>query len=166
MADSFESLIQSAQIQRQRKEDCRMKRRAHDCFVVAFFLLFSSVLAYAGEQTKSANNCDIQNGPCNQEVANGKITLDISPKPVTAMHDLVFRVTCDPPVKVSDGASIDLNMPAMNMGRNRVVLKPVGEGVYEGRGVIVRCKSGDRTWRAQVNFPGMGSASFIFDVVY
>jgi hypothetical protein len=57
-------------------------------------------------------------------------------------------------------------MPAMKMGLNRVHLKPKGEGGYHGKGVIVRCKSGRRTWYANVVFPNIGEAKFVFDVVY
>jgi hypothetical protein len=57
-------------------------------------------------------------------------------------------------------------MPGMKMGPNRVVLKEVGEGIYEGAGVIVRCSSGRRTWRATITFSDLGEVKFIFDVIY
>ena len=66
----------------------------------------------------------------------------------------------------NDGETIWIYMPAMNMGRNRVSLKLNDKDVYQGFGVIVRCKSGHRTWRATVDFPGIGKADFIFDVIY
>lgn len=93
------------------------------------------------------------------------MTLEIRPKPVKAMADLTFRVTSE---GVSEKASpfIDLNMLVMDMGQNRVLLKNNGQGAYEGRGMIVRCRSGIRTWSATVTFPGVGTAEFIFDVVY
>jgi hypothetical protein len=93
------------------------------------------------------------------------VTLEISPNPVEAMKDLTFKITIDGG-HVGQPPYIDLNMPAMNMGRNRVFLKPEGRGAFEGLGVIVRCRSGNPTWRATVTFPGIGSADFIFDVVY
>lgn len=57
-------------------------------------------------------------------------------------------------------------MPAMKMGPNRVVLKPAAQGNYEGQGVIVRCKSGRRTWFGNVIIPETGEVKFVFDVVY
>ena len=57
-------------------------------------------------------------------------------------------------------------MPGMKMGPNRVELKNTGNGAYEGRGVIVRCPSGRRTWFAHVTIPGTGEVKFIFDVIY
>ncbi len=87
------------------------------------------------------------------------------PHPVKAMQDLVFKVSVsgNPPSK---SPYIDLGMPAMKMGPNRVLLKPVGRGHYEGKGVIVRCKSGRRTWFANVIITEAGEVKFVFDVIY
>ena len=82
------------------------------------------------------------------------------------MRTLTFTVTVAAPEKLTAVPYIDLNMPAMNMGTNRVLLKVLGQGVYEGRGVIVRCISGKKTWRARVILPDIGATDFIFDVVY
>ena len=81
------------------------------------------------------------------------------------MQDLVFKVSLsgNPP---HQSPYIDLGMPTMKMGPNRVELKENGTGTYEGRGVIVRCKSGRRTWFANVTIPGTGEVKFIFDVIY
>ena len=46
------------------------------------------------------------------------------------------------------------------------MLQPVGELVYRGEGVIVRCPSGRRTWKAKVTIPDVGSVEFVFDVIY
>lgn len=110
-------------------------------------------------------NCDVQNGVCTQPLNGDMVTLEVLPRPVKAMADLTFRVAYDghapkaPPF-------IELTMLVMDMGENRVQLKPDGRSAYEGRGVIVRCRSGIRTWSAKVTFPGVGSTEFIFDVVY
>jgi hypothetical protein len=81
------------------------------------------------------------------------------------MQDLTFTVTLSG--KLPEQAPyLDLGMPAMKMGPNRVQLKTAGDGIYKGKGVIVRCKSGRRTWFANVVVPGAGEAKFVFDVVY
>ena len=36
----------------------------------------------------------------------------------------------------------------------------------KGQGVIVRCPSGKRIWRATVTLPSIGNVDFTFDVVY
>lgn len=141
-----------------------MKGRVWLWGITAIFLL--AVSAIADDQANSIINCDIQKGPCSQMMGQSKISLDISPKPVKAMQDLTFRVTVDGPVKISSQPHIDLGMPAMKMGPNKVLLEDLGGGVFEGHGVIVRCKSGKRTWQAEIKIPGLGEAKFIFDVIY
>jgi hypothetical protein len=82
------------------------------------------------------------------------------------MADLVFKVVLEKGPPMDMPPFIDLAMPGMNMGKNRVALEPRGKGVYTGTGVIVRCKSSRRTWRATLTCPGIGSTDFIFDVIY
>jgi hypothetical protein len=119
----------------------------------------------AGPTPGDVVNCDIQRGPCTQDLAGMTVTLDILPRPVRAMKDLEFRVTVSGgnPVKA---AYIDLGMPGMDMGPNRVELRPVKDNVYEGEGIIVRCPSGRRTWKATVTLPESGKVEFLFDVIY
>jgi hypothetical protein len=114
---------------------------------------------------KSAVDCAIQSGPCTGNLAGGTTSFDITPKPVRAMQDLTFTVALFGLTPTAD-PFIDLGMPGMVMGPNRVLLRPVGNGTYRGTGVIVRCPSGRRTWKATVTIPGKGAVEFIFDVVY
>ena len=137
-------------------------------------LLFAALLGFcqlpfpAGgdDRTQSIINCAIQEGACTQMVGNRKVTLEITPRPVTAMQDLTFTVTVDGPADQFERPYIDLNMPAMDMGRNRVPLTYKGQGVFQGRGVIVRCMSNLKTWQAKITFPDLGRAYFVFDVEY
>jgi hypothetical protein len=157
-------------------ESSKGKRR-HFCKTVipvrgcSFFILVAILIgggwlapppAAAGE---AIINCDAHNGICTQSSGDLSVSLEISPRPVKAMQDLVFRVTLKGTVPASH-PHIDLGMPAMKMGPNQVVLKPIGPGTYEGTGVIVRCKSGKRTWFANVVVPDAGEVKFIFDVIY
>ena len=129
-------------------------------------LAFSSVVPLTPALAADARiNCDAHHGKCFQSSGGLTVSLEITPRPVKAMQDLVFNVSIE-------GASpakpphIDLGMPAMKMGPNQVALKPMGPGTYEGTGVIVRCPSGKRTWFASVIVPGSGEVKFIFDVIY
>ena len=110
-------------------------------------------------------NCDIQHDPCTKELAGMTVTLDILPKPVKAMKDLKFQVTLSGG-KPTAAPYIDLGMPGMNMGPNRVELRGVSNNVYEGQGILVRCPSGRRTWKATVTLPEVGKVEFVFDVIY
>ena len=114
---------------------------------------------------KAQINCEIQKHSCTRQMGERTVELDITPRPVEAMKELTFRVTisgrapAEPPF-------IDLGMPAMEMGPNRVKMEKVDDGVYEGTGIIVKCPSGKTIWEAVVTVPGAGKAGFIFDVVY
>ena len=136
-------------------------------FVAAFTLTMLSVCPPVSsvKSELSKVECDVHAGPCRADVSGTRVSLDIEPKPVKAMHDLTFTVTfaAEKPVAAP---YIDLGMPGMNMGRNRVILKPAGELIYRGEGVIVRCPSGRRTWKAKVTVPEVGSVEFVFDVIY
>ena len=119
----------------------------------------------SGESEPPRVECDAHAGPCRTHISGTRVSLDIEPKPVKAMHDLTFTVTFAGEKPVA-APYIDLGMPGMNMGRNRVILKPAGELSYRGEGVIVRCPSGRRTWKAKVTVPDVGSVEFVFDVIY
>jgi hypothetical protein len=131
------------------------------------FLLAAPGRISAGDKYQKMINCDLHTGPCTQSFSENAITLEVTPRPVQAMQELEFKVRLN--AKRLPNAKppyIDLGMPGMNMGPNRVLLKSSGNTTYEGRGVIVKCPSGRRTWRATVTIPDFGHADFIFDVIY
>ena len=132
-----------------------------------FCVLITSVVAVQalGADPNGLVNCDIQHNTCIQELPGTVVILDINPKPVKAMQDLKFRVVLEGQ-QPTESPYIDLGMPGMKMGPNRVLLQALGKGVYEGKGLIVRCPSGKKTWKATITVPNMGVAEFIFDVVY
>ena len=97
-------------------------------------------------------DCAIDRGPCSTHLAETGITvtLDITPRPAEAMKNLVFRIYLKKgALPVTDGeVSLGLSMPGMTMAPNIVALAHRGGGMYEGRGVIVKCPSGD-VWQAE-----------------
>jgi hypothetical protein len=139
----------------------------HSSFIGVLILLFLSCLIVSPSASASDAeiNCDAHKGVCSQSLGDRNVSLEIMPRPVKAMQDLVFKVSISG-VPPSKSPHIDLGMPAMKMGPNRVLLKPDGQGGYEGKGVIVRCKSGRRTWFANVIIPEAGEVKFVFDVIY
>jgi nitrogen fixation protein FixH len=111
--------------------------------------LNSADAAAAGDRA----DCDIQRGPCRRETMNGiTVEFDVQPKPVTAMADLDFIVRLKKDGMPLSAASVmlDLSMPGMIMGKNRPALTKVGDGRYEGGGIITRCMSGRKIWLAEV----------------
>lgn len=131
--------------------------------LIACLFAASSNSAASGKNAET--ECNIHEGTCSQKLGERTVALEISPKPVKAMADLTFRVTVTGP-PLSGTPHIDLGMPAMEMGPNRVKMEKAGENTYTGKGVIVRCPSGKTTWRAAVTVPETGTAAFVFDVVY
>ena len=119
----------------------------------------------SGQSNTARVDCDIHTGPCRATMTGTEVSLEISPRPVKAMQELTFTVSFAGKEPGAD-PYIDLGMPGMNMGRNRVTLKPAGESVFAGQGFIVRCPSGRRTWKATVTAPNLGSVEFVFDVIY
>ncbi len=102
---------------------------------------------------ESAVPCDIQHGPCVIETNGMVVTLDILPKPVRTLSELHYLVTLrknNTPV-TDTPVALDLSMPGMYMGKNRPVLKHVGQGTYQGTGIIPPCASGRKTWQAKVS---------------
>ena len=132
-------------------------------FGVWFYII--AVVTSPVYASESQINCDAHQGACAQALGDITVSLEITPRPVKAMQDLVFKVSISgsPPSK---SPYIDLGMPGMKMGPNRVQLKLTDQGFYEGQGVIVRCPSGRRTWFANINIPESGEVKFIFDVIY
>jgi len=121
---------------------------ASTIFLLLITALTQPLSAHAGSEV----TCDIQHGPCVMETNGMTINFDILPKPVRTLSELRFRVTVKRNnVPVTDAAiALDLSMPGMFMGKNRPMLKQVGQGTYEGTGIIPRCISGQRTWHAEV----------------
>jgi hypothetical protein len=147
----------------------KMNHSANIFFVALWAFLFVSAPGggNAGDKHRNLINCDLHAGPCTQSLSENTVTLEVTPRPVKAMQDLAFKVTLNgqlpPDMKLP---YIDLGMPGMNMGPNRVALKFTGNTTYEGRGVIVKCPSGRQTWRATIIIPDVGQTDFIFDVLY
>jgi hypothetical protein len=136
-------------------------------FLSAFWLAAPGRIL-AGDKYQELINCDLHSHACTQTLAGGiAVTLEVTPKPIKAMQDLSFKVTLAGKQSATPKAPyIDLGMPGMKMGPNRVQLKSAADNAYTGQGVIVRCPSGRKIWRATVIIPEVGHADFIFDVIY
>lgn len=113
--------------------------------------------------------CDLAAGPCARPLTGGgEVVLELSPRPLAAMRELGVRVvvrggiptatpTPTPALAAApDAVSVSFSMPGMEMGENRVVLSPAGDGAWEGKAVLVRCPSGRRDWVVQVDVTPAG----------
>lgn len=84
------------------------------------------------------------------------------------MKNLTFRVDLSESGRPEADAAValDLTMPGMFMGRNRPALRHTGSGRYEGSGVIVRCPSGKKLWKASLQITRQGRTvpvEFLFE---
>jgi hypothetical protein len=137
------------------------------CFLTLLVYSLAVYAATAADKYRKMVNCDAHSGTCKQRLNELDVILEISPRPVKAMQDLQFNLTLSGRKQLPTTTPyIDLGMPGMNMGPNRIILKPVGQGMYAGQGIIVRCPSGRRIWQATVTVPDIGAVKFIFDVIY
>ena len=142
-------------------------------FYKACLVLISiTVIAFHGQSVMAGDRalrkykkCNFHQSACTMSLSNATVTLDIQPKPVRAMRTLTFGLKISGTM-LTQQPYIDLDMPGMVMGPNRVLMKPVEEGSYEGEGFIVKCPSGKRVWRAKVTLPGVGIVDFVFDVLH
>lgn len=112
----------------------------------------------------TADSNAIHSGPCTKQAGDRQVTLDISPKPVRHMQELTFRVTMAPAEGLPSSLILDLSMPGMMMGKNQVTLKRQPGGAWEGKGIIVKCRSGRTLWQATILSPELGNPAFSFNV--
>ncbi|WP_449258950.1 hypothetical protein [Chlorobium limicola] len=127
--------------------------------VVALFLLTAWLLP-----AEQKPDCNIHAGPCTKKAGDASVTLEISPRPVRHMQELIFSLTIKPCSSLPDTLVLDLSMPGMDMGKNQVALVRKSNCRYEGKGLIVRCMSGRKLWKATVLSEKLDNPGFTFDV--
>jgi hypothetical protein len=99
----------------------------------------------------AAAPCDLGAGPCTRPLeGGGEVTLDLGPRPLRTMQDLLVRVQVAPAPREPAEVSVAFAMRGMQMGENRAALAASGGGRFEGKAVLVRCPSGRRDWTAEV----------------
>jgi hypothetical protein len=145
--------------------------------IVLLIILLSPLFAvnvFAMQHSHSFStktDCDINAGPCTKTIEYDgiQVILDINPKPVSPMKELLFSVILkEGESAVTDArVALDLTMPGMFMGVNRPVLSRVKDGRYEGNGVIPVCPHGGKLWKVEVTVERDGrsaTVSYIFEV--
>lgn len=133
--------------------------------IIILALLFMHNISPAVDKDNLLDYCEIDKGPCSRTMGERSVVLDINPKPVRAMRELIFTVFLKGGGDQRE-AVIDLGMPGMYMGVNRVTLKRESPGKYTGKGIIPRCPSGKRLWRATVTIADTVAADYLFNVTY
>lgn len=129
-------------------------------FIIVPLLL---VISCEGDNSLTPD-CYPDRGECVEKIGKGRLVFEISPRPVQTMKELLFRVKLASIGSDPDRVLLDLSMPGMEMGKNQIILERKQDGIYEGRGTIVRCPSGRKLWRASIWVPGHGEVQFVFEV--
>jgi hypothetical protein len=132
--------------------------------LIASLLAPCSKLTGAFAGTLIAKECDIHQGPCTITTSQHTVTLNIEPKPVSAMKELTFSVRVTPCDKLSETLLLDLSMPRMQMGKNQVTLVKKSACLYEGKGIIVQCMSGRTLWQVTILSDELKNPAFTFNV--
>ncbi len=94
-----------------------------------------------------------------------RVRFRVTPQPVRAMKPLHFQVDLQH-YGEPQSVMVDLSMPHMIMGVNRIAMKKSSPGVYEGVGILPICPSGRKTWQASVIIDNHVASEYIFDVQY
>jgi hypothetical protein len=141
----------------------RLARATLPAAALAAAALAAVVLAACTGGRREAGACDLGQGPCTGASEGIDVRLELSPRPLRSLRDLEVAAVVTrggAPVEGAD-VRVELSMPGMYMGENRVALAPLGGGRYRGRSVLVRCASGRRDWVAEValRLPGEAAAA-------
>ncbi|BDG01907.1 FixH family protein [Anaeromyxobacter oryzae] len=113
--------------------------------------------------------CDLAANPCTLDLGGGgAVTLELGPRPLRTMADLVVAAEVRQGGAPLDGAAVAVafEMQGMDMGPNRTSLARAGAGRYAGKAVLVRCPSGRKDWSARVTVAPAGGAPRTADVAF
>ena len=97
-------------------------------------------------------HCDAGLRACAADAGGLRVVLELSPRPPVPLKSLEAGVQLSRDGKPVPGAevTVEISMPGMFMGDNRIPLRASGEGRYAGTGALLRCTSGRRDWLAEV----------------
>lgn len=105
----------------------------------------------AGEVGEGVH-CDAGQRACGGDAGGTRVVLELSPRPPVPLGALEAGVQLSRDGRPLPGAevAIEISMPGMFMGDNRIPLHATGDGRYAGTGALLRCTSGRRDWVAEV----------------
>jgi nitrogen fixation protein FixH len=107
-------------------------------------------------------HCDAGLRLCAADADGVRVVLELSPHPPVPLKEIEAVVQLSRGGETLGGAdvAVELSMPGMFMGQNRIPLRAAGNGRYAGKGALLRCASGRRDWLAEVvvRLPGGGEA--------
>jgi hypothetical protein len=94
-------------------------------------------------------DCDLRSGPCRARFpGGGALIFEILPRAIPVLAPLRLRVEAEG--LEARAVEVDFAGVDMNMGFNRVHLAPLGDGRYEGEGMLPTCVRDRMDWEAKV----------------
>jgi hypothetical protein len=113
----------------------------------------------AGEVGEGVH-CDAGVRLCAADAGDVRVVLDLAPHPPVPLKklDAAVQLTRGGAPLAGAEVAVEISMPGMFMGENRIPLRVVGPGRHAGEGALLRCTSGRRDWLAEVvvRVPGGG----------
>lgn len=105
-------------------------------------------LLQPASETLLVPDCDLQRQRCSADLPGvGTVSLEISPRPIAPLHPFILDVAAP---ALATPSSVEFTGVNMDMGLNRVELKMLAPGRYQGSGSLPVCTSGRMEWRATV----------------
>ncbi len=128
---------------------------------IAITLLFVVLIAVATYKIRPLLNpditavatldpdCDLRAGPCRVSfTSGGKVSFGIQPNDMPVVKPLEFQVSLDE--LEARKVEVDFTGVDMDMGFNRVQLKPSADGDFTGKGMLPVCVRYAMEWEARV----------------
>jgi len=95
-------------------------------------------------------DCDLNNGPCVVTLdGDRRVEFSIAPRPVPVMQPLRLRLATQG-FAAPLNAQVDFVGVDMDMGFNRVDLKPAADGTLGGEASLPVCVTGTMDWQAEL----------------
>lgn len=103
-----------------------------------------------GASTIRLVDCDLNHGPCVVTLDGGRrVDFSITPRPIPVMRTLRLRLATQG-FAAPLGAQVDFAGVDMDMGFNRVDLKPAADGTLGGEASLPVCVTGTMDWQAEL----------------
>lgn len=111
--------------------------------------------------------CDLQRGPCSAQLpGGGRVEFSIEPRPIPVLKPIRLQVRLAGAAPRS--VEVDFAATDMDMGYNRIALKPAGDDAFAGQGMLPVCVRNRMSWQASVLVDTGGaklSIPFLFETV-
>ena len=99
-----------------------------------------------------AAGCELEQGSCLQPVEGGSVRLVIDPPEIPIMQTLDLRVEVEG--LEPRAVAVEIHGLNMDMGLNRTLLQPDGEGAWSGQTILPICTLRRMDWEAVVRLDG------------